>query len=656
MAYLNEKPMQLSSFCFARATFLLFVLSLVLTPANTTFAHDNDAKSVGNAAPGGSGGGGPFAASRVDLLSNLTLEEIGGGGSVLANDCWGWTDSASSRKFAIIGLTNGTSFVEVTDPLNPLFLGKLDTTEAGQNRAWRDVKVYNDHAFIVADGSGNDQGIQTLDLTQLLTVDPASPESFTATSVYSGFAWSHNVVINEATGYGYVVGANTANNSRYHRGGLTILDFSDANNITEVGSFSGDGYTHDAQAVIYSGPDSTYLGKEIVFACNEDTLSIVDVTDKSNTSLVARSPYPESSYSHQGWLSEDHRFFYLNDELDEYNHARGPDGDFGTDDDGDPIPTKTHIWNVEDLDNPSYEGFYEGVEKTIDHNLYVKGDFIYQANYSSGMRILQIDSADPTSLTEYGFFDTFMANDNVNFNGAWSVYPFFDYGDDDVIIISDRQGGMFVVERVPAPTVMGVDVNLAGEEQRSAVESISLRFEGDVTIEAGAFSLIQRSTATEETFEPLSITVNDSFANGETVATVTFDSHVRNSQNALEDGNYQLTLTASLVTREGIPMSEDFVFGDEEADGFFSFFGDSDGNRTLDVFDLLAFRKTYGMTSADPDYDFSMDFDAGGMVNVFDLLPFRTRYGNTLPFAFAKFKQTNQGGKGSSVTDRAFRK
>jgi choice-of-anchor B domain-containing protein len=418
---------------------------------SSTFAHDGDGKDLGNAAPAGSGGGGPFARSRTRLLSNLTLDQIGGGGSVLGSDIWGWTDSATQRKFALMGLTNATSFIEVTDPLNPVYLGKLDTAEAGQNRAWRDIKVYNDHAFIVADGSGNDQGIQAFDLQQLLTVDLSNgPVNFTATSHYDDFSSSHNIVINEDTGFGYVVGARDNNNNRLHNGGLVIFDFSDPANITEVGSYSGDGYTHDAQAVIYNGPDSSHVGKEVVFACNEDTLTIVDVTDKSNTVLLSRDPYPESSYSHQGWLSEDHKYLYLNDELDEYNHARGPDGQFGTDDDGDPIPTRTHMWDVQDLDAPTYMGFYDGAEKTIDHNLYVKGDFIYQANYSSGLRILKINDAATGDITEYGFFDTFMADNNVSFNGAWSCYPYFD---DDTVLISDRQGGLFVVQAVTSSVV-----------------------------------------------------------------------------------------------------------------------------------------------------------------------------------------------------------
>lgn len=632
---------------FVRFAFL-FSIGCLLT-GGSLLAHDGDGKSVGNASPppGPGESSGPFDASRTVLLGHLELTEVGGGGSAMGSDCWGWTDAASGRKFAIMCLTNATSFVEVTDPTDPLYLGKLDTAEAGQNRAWRDIKVYNNHAFIVADGSGNDQGVQSFDLTQLLTVDPASPQSFTAVSNFTGFGPCHNIVINEATGFGYAVGCSNYNaGGRYRSGGLVILDLSDPANITEAGFFSADGYTHDAQAVIYSGPDTDHTGKEIVFASNEDTLSIIDVTNKSNTTQISRNAYPNDGYSHQCWLSDDQKYIYLNDELDEYNVVRGPDGQFGTSDDGEPVPTRTHIWDIQDLDNPVYEGFYAGVEKTIDHNLYIKGQFVYQANYTSGLRILKIDSADPTSMEEYGFFDTYEP-DNApppSFNGAWSCYPFFDYGDDDVILVSDRQGGLFIVQRLLEPTVSDVEVN-AADTQRSTVESLSLMFDGEIVFDPGAFSMIQRSTATAETGDPVTIDVTENFDGTQTTATVQFDSHVRNSDNALVDGNYQLTLAGDLVTRNGIPMASDYVFGDEEADGFFAWYGDANGDRTDNVIDLLAFRQSYGKFAGDPAFDPNMDYDGNGTVNIMDLLQFRTRFGKTLPFTFSSARKTLTSGR-----------
>lgn len=420
-----------------RQRFLTFlnVVSL-LTFGAALHAHDGDGKSLGNAAPAGSGGSGPFSAWNVHLKSHLELNQIGGGGSVIGSDLWGWTDSASGRQFALVGLTNATSFIEVTDPDNPVYLGKLDTHEAGQNRAWRDIKVFNDHAFIVADGSGNDQGMQIYDLTQLVAPNP----SFVETGHYDGFSSAHNIVINEDTGFAYLVGQPRSGPTA---GGLMALDLNDLANITVAGIFSADGYTHDAQAVIYHGPDTAHVGKELVFAANEDSLTIIDVSDKTNMTQISKRLYANSAYAHQGWLSEDHKFFFMDDELDERNNANTGNP---------PFPTRTIIWNVQDLDNPEYVGFYEGVEKTIDHNIYVKDNLIFQANYTAGMRVLKM--VDPANgvLQEVGFFDSYMADNNISFNGAWSVFPFFD---DGTILISDRQGGLFVVEMLPEPSALG---------------------------------------------------------------------------------------------------------------------------------------------------------------------------------------------------------
>ena len=204
-------------------------------------------------------------------------------------------------------------------------------------------------------------------------------------------------------------------------------------------------------------------------------------------------------------------------------------------------------------------------------------------------------------------------------------------------VTSSSAGGWITsidsIQVSPPPTVAGVELNV-GEAQRSAVESITITLDGDVEFAEGAISVVQRSTATQPTFAPVSVSVSQQLINDQTIATVQFDSLVRNSENALVDGNYQLTLTADLVTRSGVPMSEDFVFGDEESDGFFVFYGDSDGNRTVNVFDLLSFRQSFGTFSGDTNYSFFMDFDAGGSIDVFDLLQFRIRFGNTLPFTF----------------------
>src|SRR5690606_20218176 len=89
------------------------------------------------------------------------------------NDIWGWTDPETEKEYALMGLNNGTAFVDVSDPVNPVYLGKLPTHT--QSSLWRDIKVYADHAFVVSEASGH--GMQVFDLTRLRGV--TSPQTFT---------------------------------------------------------------------------------------------------------------------------------------------------------------------------------------------------------------------------------------------------------------------------------------------------------------------------------------------------------------------------------------------------------------------------------------------------------------------------------------------
>ena len=403
---------------------MVMMLAVLLATANLN-GHDLDDPQP---LPPGIGAGMPFDSNNMELLSHMTLADIGGGpANVWGNDCWGWTDPQDGTEYAIFGLSNATSFIDISTPTDPKFLGTL-LTHTG-NVLWRDIKVFGNHAYIVADFN-SDHGMQIFDLTELRTADRNNPTTFTETGYYGGVGNVHNIVINEQTGFAYLVGANNQAN-----GGLHVLDLN-ANPIAPVvaGNFGDDGYTHDAQVVVYNGPDSDYSGDEIAFCCNEDTLTIVNVSDKSNMQMVSRTGYSEAGYVHQGWLSEDQRFFFQNDERDELNLVGAGMQN---------VTTRTHIWDLADLDNPLYQGFYESGESSVDHNNYVKGDRIYQANYQSGLRVLDIGDPTNPSLSEYAFFDTFSAATEIGFNGAWSCYPFFD---SDAIIVSDVNGGLFVVK------------------------------------------------------------------------------------------------------------------------------------------------------------------------------------------------------------------
>ena len=182
-----------------------------------------------------------------------------------------------------------------------------------------------------------------------------------------------------------------------------------------------------------------------------------------------------------------------------------------------------------------------------------------------------------------------------------------------------------------APTVSSVAMNPDGE-QRSTINSMQVVFDGDVDVPNEAVSVVQLTDATTSTNASVSTSVSTQFEDGKTTATIQFISHVRNANNALEDGNYQLTLDADLVTRDGFPMSKDYVVGDNANgdDKFYTLFGDINGDRIVNLFDFIQFRTAFGSNSSSPDYDPTMDFDGGGSIDLIDFSQFRGRYGKSL--------------------------
>ena len=259
--------------------------------------------------------------------------------------------------------------------------------------------------------------MQVFDLAKLLTAGSA----FVGDAQYNGFGRAHNIVINEDTAVAYAVGTDTCS------GGLHMIDISDPLNPAFAGCFGGDGYTHDAQCVVYDGPDEDYLGKEICFNANADTLTIVDVTDKAGPVELSRTSYPGRGYTHQGSLTPDHAYFLLGDELDEANFGHN---------------TRTRIFDVSNLNDPIVTSSYDSTVSAIDHNQYVKGNHAFQANYTAGLRVLEIIDGAPPQLSEVAFFDIYPDDDDPTFNGAWGNYPFFDSG---VVIVSGREQGLFVL-------------------------------------------------------------------------------------------------------------------------------------------------------------------------------------------------------------------
>jgi choice-of-anchor B domain-containing protein len=352
-----------------------------------------------------------FESAGVSLKSWIPLNQfnLGGATNTSGNDCWGYV-SPAGREYAIMGCSDGTGFVEITDPAAPVVVGFIP----GPQSNWRNMKTYQTWCYAVSEGGS---GIQVIDLAQIDSGTVTLANTVTA----GGNADTHTMIIDEASGFLYRMGGGATQ-------GLRIYSLANPASPAFVTTWGGR-YVHDGCVTTYStGP---YAGKQVFFACGgfnggfgNTGVTIIDVTNKSSIVQLAHFEYPDAAFCHQAWFSEDKRFLYLNDELDESY--------FG-------VPCKGRIVDIQDLSNPTLAGTFTVGLPTIDHNEYVRGNHLFSSSYKSGLRIFDI--TDPVAPVEIAWFDTFPEGNSFGFGGLWSNYPFFPSG---TIIGSDMQRGLFV--------------------------------------------------------------------------------------------------------------------------------------------------------------------------------------------------------------------
>ena len=412
------------------------------------WAAEEAAGVIGTTASSGAaacvnGMAGEYACSGIDLLSFVSLPDLNCEG--MGNDIWGWTDE-SGNEYVIAGCADASSLIDVTDPLAPVVLGYIATQT--HPSSWRDMKVYK--GFVYIGSEAKDHGMQVFDLHQLSAASAAYRASplalqnknkggnitangghvnlgvkYEPTLVYTEFGSSHNIVINEASGFLYAVGTKTC------AGGLHMVDITEPGSPQFAGCYAEDGYTHDSECVIYSGPDSRYTGREICFNYNEDTLTIVDVTHKDEIHMLARYGYVGSEYTHQGWLNAEQSHLLLDDELDEQDYK--------------PLEghTRTMIWDVSLLDQPKLTGNFYSEETAIDHNQYIHKGVSWQSNYCAGLRVLDASNLESGATKELAYFDCAPECDTADFSGTWSNYPYFESG---TIAMQSIEKGLFLVK------------------------------------------------------------------------------------------------------------------------------------------------------------------------------------------------------------------
>ena len=378
---------------------------------------------------------GAYPCAGVDMLANLPLNAIGAEDStVFGNDHWGWTDPQTNRQYVIFGLTNGTSFIDITDPENPIYLGKLPS-HAGAS-VYRDIKVYQNIAYIVADNIPT-HGMQMFDLTQLRNV-VTPPVTFSETAHYNGMGSVHTIWINQDTGYLYAILRNTGSTCNM---GIQMLSLQTPPSPTLAGCLDlAEAPISTAECVVYDGPDQDYQGHEVCFLASDDNVSIADVTNKAAPTIIKRFTYPGIMRAHQGSMTPDLHYWLMADMHDEMHHGHN---------------TRTLIFDIMDLDNPVVLGYYEMNTSAMDHSLFIVDNYVYEANLRAGLQIFDVSHLPNTNLIPAGYFDVDASSNSTTMNGAWSVYPFWS---NNIVTISDTDRGLFITQFVFNPT----DVNLSG--------------------------------------------------------------------------------------------------------------------------------------------------------------------------------------------------
>ncbi len=410
------------------------------------------------ATPCVNGFAGVYKCSGIDLAARMPLSMFTPSPPESLSEIWGWTDPVTGKEIALVGLSNGIGFVDVTVPASPVYLGKLPSATGGDN-SWRIVRQENGWLYAGSEAEGH--GVQIFNLTRLRGV--TAPQTFTADARYTRVSNVHTLSV--LNGYLYLAGSTRttgATNATCTSGGIHVVDVRTPTAPVYAGCYQGDGYTHETQCLTYAGPDADYVGRDLCFAYQGQEgsnftgdLTVVDMTNKAAPSRISFADYPDVGYSHQGWLTEDGRRILINDEFDE-----SPQG------------VRTVVMDASDLDDISFERNIYGPVATYAHNIFTRGRYAYTSDYTQGLRILDTSTLASGTMPVVARFDTYNQDDSRQYEGQWMNYPYFASG---TVIASDINNGLFVLRptalavagEAPAPAA-GAGITLAAPSPNPA--------------------------------------------------------------------------------------------------------------------------------------------------------------------------------------------
>ena len=327
----------------------------------------------------------------INLLSNLDYNND-------LSDVWGYVND--SGEYALVGVYNGISVVDVTNPYDPVELGFF----YGPESIWRDLKTWGDYLYCINDEDGDGgAGLQILNLEELIN-GVSNPTYIENMSL--GFETAHNIYIDE-NGVLYVFGAN------YGIGGALMYDLvANPENPPLLGVFN-DYYLHDGMA----RGDTLWGG-----AINDGVFTVIDVSDKQNPEIIGSHATP-NNFSHNCWISDDGDYLFTTDEVSGAYVAA------------------YDVSNLNDIEEVDRIQAWSPQTNVIPHNTHVDGDFIVTSYYADGVSV--VDVSNPSNMVEVGYYDTSEDYSGGGFNGAWGAYPWLPSGN---ILVTDIETGLYVLE------------------------------------------------------------------------------------------------------------------------------------------------------------------------------------------------------------------
>jgi choice-of-anchor B domain-containing protein len=384
---------------------------------------------------------GQFPCRNVDFQAQIPLNSFSRQ-PISASNLWGFVDLNDNREYAVIGLSNGTAIVEVTNPSSPREVALI----SGNNSSWREVKIYQyrdaaanryrAYAYISTEAVGS--GVQVLDLSGLPNTASLAATLMDTSSQHtlyiSNIDYGTNVALPGEEAFLYVAGSNQ------NLGSWRVYSLANpAQPQLITAAPLGTQYMHDSTSLYITDNRTTQCDQghnpcQVLVDFNENSVDLWDVTNKTAPVKLSSTTYPSVQYTHSGWPSADQRFVFFHDELEEIRRG---------------LNTQIYTMDIGDLRAPSIVTSYQGPNTTTDHNGYTRGNFYYVSHYRRGLVVF--DVSNPNQLREVAAFDTFLspAADAAGTDGAWGVYPFLPSG---TVLISDISNGLFVLK----PNVEGL--------------------------------------------------------------------------------------------------------------------------------------------------------------------------------------------------------